>query len=187
MPDQPELSTFIAQILASLENAPHVINVLEFGELDDGSPYYAMPYLPNSLTDLLGKDVYDARAIEELPESDRPRSLPLAQSLTIVDQLLQGLSAAHDQGLVHRDIKPSNIMLTDTGEVRLVDYGIGKAPDGVHSTVSQLGMGSRNYMAPEQRETAKHVDASADVYAVGMVVAQQLPAQFIDCCLGVVR
>jgi hypothetical protein len=61
----------------------------------------AMPYLPNSLTDLLGKDVYDARAIEELPESDRPRSLPLAQSLTIVDQLLQGLSAAHDQGLVH--------------------------------------------------------------------------------------
>jgi eukaryotic-like serine/threonine-protein kinase len=60
-------------------------------------------------------------------------------------------------------------MLTDTGEVRLVDFGIAKAPDGVHSTVSQLGMGSRNDMASEQRESAKHVGTSADVYAVGMV------------------
>ena len=163
-----------AQVLGSLEHNPYVINVLEFGELDDGSPYYVMPFLPNSLTDRLGKDIYDAAAIEELPEAERPRALSQEAALKWLDQLLQGLAAAHDKHLVHRDIKPSNIMLTDSGEARLVDFGIAKAPDGPHSTVSQLGMGSRNYMAPEQRESAKHVDARADIYAVGVVAYRML-------------
>ena len=163
-----------AQVLGSLEHNPYVINVLDFGELDDGSPYYVMPFLPNSLTDRLGKDIYDAAAIEELPEAERPRALSQEAALKWLDQLLQGLAAAHDKHLVHRDIKPSNIMLTDSGEARLVDFGIAKAPDGPHSTVSQLGMGSRNYMAPEQRESAKHVDARADIYAVGVVAYRML-------------
>jgi formylglycine-generating enzyme required for sulfatase activity/serine/threonine protein kinase len=156
-----------ARILSSLDANPYVISVLDFGELDDGNPYYVMPYLSHNLSSLIGKDVFDAAAVAELPEPDRPRNLPLDKCLTIVEQLISGLAAAHAKGLVHRDIKPANIMFTESGEMRLVDFGIAKMPDSQHSTVSQLGMGSQNYMAPEQRESAKHVDARADVFAVG--------------------
>ena len=163
-----------AKILAQLESNANIVSVYEFGELDDGSPYYTMAYLPRSLTELLGKDVYDAAAVAELPENERPRALPLNDALSYLTQLLSGLSAAHAQGLVHRDIKPSNVMLGDDNQIRLVDFGIAKAPDGQHSTVSQLGMGSRNYMAPEQRESAKHVDARADVFAVGTLAYRMI-------------
>jgi serine/threonine protein kinase len=61
-----------------------------------------MPYLPHSLADLLGKDIYDAAAIAELDEADRPRALPLNVALRYIEQLLIGLAAAHERGLVHR-------------------------------------------------------------------------------------
>ncbi|MDZ7792050.1 MAG: SUMF1/EgtB/PvdO family nonheme iron enzyme [Xanthomonadales bacterium] len=163
-----------AKILASLEDEPNVVGVLDYGELDDGAPYYVMPYLPRSLSDELGKDVFDVNALEELPEDQRPRALPLEHSLAVLDQLLTGLAAAHAKGLIHRDIKPSNLMFSESGQIRIVDFGIAKAPDGQHSTVSHLGLGSRNYMAPEQRESAKHVDARVDVYSAGVVAYRML-------------
>lgn len=174
-----------AKILASLEHEPHVVGIIAFGELDDGAPWYAMPYLPSSLAQRLGRDVFDGRSVQELPTAERPRALPFAEGLPLLGEVLAGLAAAHGAGLVHRDIKPSNVLLTERGSVRLADFGIAKAPDAAHSTVSQFGIGSRNYMAPEQRESAKHVDARADVYAVGVLayrmVAGRLPqGRFAD-------
>jgi formylglycine-generating enzyme required for sulfatase activity/serine/threonine protein kinase len=162
-----------ARILADLEANPHIISVYEFSQLDDGSPFYVMPFLPVSLADRLGKDIYDAATIAELPEADRPKSLPLNDVLRYFEQLLIGLSAAHERGLIHRDIKPANVMLTDDDQVRLVDFGIAKAPDSQHS-VSQVGMGSQKYMAPEQRESAKHVDTRADVYSAGVLAYRMI-------------
>lgn len=156
-----------ARILGSLEDNPFVINILEFGELGDGSPYYIMPYMAHSLTEKLGKDVFDINAVSELADEHKPKAMPFDEALAVFAQVLTGIAGAHEKGLVHRDIKPSNVMLTAGGDVRIVDFGIAKAPDSGHSTVSQLGMGSRNYMAPEQRESAKHVDARADVYSLG--------------------
>jgi len=109
-----------------------------------------------------------------LAENMRPRALPLERSLEVLEQILTGLAAAHGKGLIHRDIKPSNLMFSESGQIRIVDFGIAKAPDGQHSTVSHLGLGSRNYMAPEQRESAKHVDARADVYSLGVVAYRML-------------
>ncbi|WP_376696529.1 SUMF1/EgtB/PvdO family nonheme iron enzyme [Wenzhouxiangella sp. EGI_FJ10305] len=163
-----------AKILASLEDEINIVTVHEYGELDDGSPYYVMPYLPNALADELGKDVFDVNALEELPDDQRPRALSLERSLEILEQILTGLAAAHGKGLIHRDIKPSNLMFSESGQIRIVDFGIAKAPDGQHSTVSHLGLGSRNYMAPEQRESAKHVDARADVYSLGVLAYRML-------------
>ncbi len=158
-----------AHILAQLDSAVHVVSVLDFGESDDGSPFYVMPFLSKSLSDLLGKDVFDTHAISELNDSEHPKALPFDHALYYFEQILEGMAAAHKKGLVHRDIKPGNIMLTDDNQVKVVDFGIAKAPDGGHSTVSHLGMGSRNYMAPEQRESAKHVDTRADVYSLGVL------------------
>ena len=162
-----------AKILADLDTNPHVVSVYEFGELEDGSPYYVMPFLPLSLADKLGKDIYDANALAELSESDRPKNIALNDAIRYIEQLLIGLSAAHERGLIHRDIKPSNVMLTQAGEIQLVDFGIAKTPDSQHS-VSQVGMGSAKYMAPEQRESAKHVDARADVYSVGVLAYRMI-------------
>jgi len=158
-----------AKILASLEHEDSVINIIEFGELSSGEPWYSMPYLPHALSELCGKDVFDKRAIEDLNENERPKALQLNQALNYIEQILTGIAAAHKKSLVHRDLKPANILLTDQGKVRIADFGIAKAPDGQQSTVSHLGMGSRNYMAPEQRESAKHVDARADIYSLGVL------------------
>ncbi len=158
-----------AQILAKLDDAPHIVSVLEYGTTDEGAPYYVMPYLKQSLADLLGKDVFETRAVEELNDNERPKALSYEVAAHYFSQILDGMAAAHEQGLVHRDIKPGNIMLSEKGQIKIVDFGIAKAPDGGHSTVSNLGMGSRNYMAPEQRESAKHVDTRADVYSLGVL------------------
>ena len=80
-----------AKILASLEHEPYIINVIELGHLEDGSPWYAMPYLPKSLKDLLGQDVFDSRAQEELPVSERPRALAPEQTWPLLQQILQGI------------------------------------------------------------------------------------------------
>jgi serine/threonine-protein kinase len=163
-----------AKILAGLEEATHVVGVLEFGELEDGAPWYAMPYVPDNLSNHLGSDIFDKRAIAELDEAKRPKALPLDQALNWLHQIIDGLASAHENQLVHRDIKPANILLTNKGIVRIADFGIAKMPDGQQSTVSHLGMGSRNYMAPEQRESAKHVDARADVYSLGRLAYRMI-------------
>ncbi|OUS13116.1 hypothetical protein A9Q89_03725 [Gammaproteobacteria bacterium 53_120_T64] len=96
------------------------------------------------------------------------------RALDLLEQTLNGMAPAHKARLIHRDIKPANILLTERGEIRIADFGIAKAPDGQHSAVSQLGIGSRNYMAPEQRESTKHVDARADVYSLAVLTYQML-------------
>ena len=163
-----------ARILARLHDNPYIVSALEFGETENGSPWYAMDYVPDDLQQHLGKDVFDRAALDELDQSAHPRALPLEQCLTLLHQVLQGMKAAHAHGLVHRDIKPSNILLSDAGAVRIADFGIAKAPDGSQTTVSQLGMGSRNYMAPEQRESARHVDGRADIYSIGVLAYRML-------------
>jgi formylglycine-generating enzyme required for sulfatase activity/serine/threonine protein kinase len=163
-----------ARILADLEDSPHVVSVLTFGTLADGTPWYAMPFLSRSLRDEIGEDVFDVAAFRELEAGRRPRAVPPERAFVWLEQLLQGLASAHARGLVHRDVKPSNVLLTADEQVRLADFGIAKAPDGQHSTLTNLAMGARNYMAPEQRESAKHVDARADVYSTAVIAYRML-------------
>ena len=162
-----------ARILARLHDNPYIVSALEFGETENGSPWYAMDYVPDNLQQRLGKDVFDRAGLDELDQSTHPRALPLEQCLTLLHQVLQGMKAAHAHGLVHRDIKPSNILLSDAGEVRIADFGIAKEPD-TQISVSRVAMGSRNYMAPEQRESAKHVDRRADIYSIGVLAYRML-------------
>ncbi|MFT6269491.1 MAG: serine/threonine protein kinase [Alphaproteobacteria bacterium] len=162
-----------ARTLRQLNRNAHIVDVFEFDELEDGTPYYVMPYLPHSLKDELGSDATDAALIAELDAEDRPKRLPIAKALVYLEQCLIALKAVHKAGLVHRDIKPANLLLDEHGEVKLCDFGIAKVPDSDNSQ-SGIGMGSRNYMAPEQRQSAKHVDASSDMYSVGVLAYRML-------------
>jgi len=128
-----------ARILGRLADSPYIVNVYEFGETEEGSPYYVMPYVASHLGQLLGRDVFDRASLDELDQSAHPRALPLEQCLTLLHQVLQGMKTAHAHGLVHRDIKPSNILLSDAGEVRIADFGIAKAPDGPRPRCRGLG------------------------------------------------
>jgi hypothetical protein len=96
---------------------------------------------------------------------------PLAQSVRIVREMLAGLHAAHEQGLVHRDIKPANVWLeAPKGKVRLLDFGLAVRSDG-DQRVTQAGavMGTPAYMSPEQAH-GQAVDLRSDLFSVGVVL-----------------
>ena len=95
--------------------------------------------------------------------------LDLKEAQDIASQFLAGLEAIHKAGLVHRDIKPENIMLTRAGRVVVMDFGLARQEDSGAGTVS----GTPAYMAPEQAAGLK-VDARADVYAAGVVLAEMV-------------
>ena len=95
--------------------------------------------------------------------------LDLKEAQDIASQFLAGLEAIHRAGLVHRDVKPENIMITRAGRVVLMDFGLARQEDSDAATVS----GTPAYMAPEQAMGGK-VDARADVYSAGVVLAEMV-------------
>jgi hypothetical protein len=100
--------------------------------------------------------------------------LDLKEAQDIASQFLAGLEAIHQAGLVHRDVKPENIMITRAGRVVLMDFGLAKQEDSGAGTVS----GTPAYMAPEQAAGLK-VDARADVYSAGVVLAEMVSPEGI--------
>jgi serine/threonine-protein kinase len=149
----------------------HVVQVLDTGfDPKSGHPYLVMEYLT-------GRDL-QATLAELGP-------MPQELALRIVAQVCLGLIRAHGAGVVHRDIKPANVFLTrlDGGEVvaKLLDFGIAKmkmenfsAVDGMSLTRAGSLLGSPYYMSPEQAKGAKHIDARADVWSLGIVLYELL-------------
>ena len=109
---------------------------------------------------------------EALAERIRRSPLPRSEAVRISLAIADGLTAAHAAGVVHRDLKPENVLLAGDGRVVITDFGIARAREGEGDPLHTFGgaVGTPAYMAPEQVEPDKEVDARADIYAFGAVM-----------------
>lgn len=151
--------------------SPHVVTIMDVGQLASGSPYLVMEYLEGTSLDKLLSD---------------GKRLPLTQACDLALQALEGLSAAHAMGVIHRDIKPANLYITtgpDGNELlKIVDFGISKMVDpeagtGQQLTRTQTSIGSPLYMSPEQMRSARMVDTRADQWSLGVVLYRMATGQ----------
>jgi serine/threonine-protein kinase len=101
--------------------------------------------------------------------------LPLGETVTIFEQILQALELANLEEIVHRDIKPSNIMVTDDSRVKVMDFGIAKLPSLSMTTVGTI-LGTPHYMSPEQI-SGQMVDIRSDLFSVGAVLYEVLTGE----------
>ncbi|GAA3663292.1 Stk1 family PASTA domain-containing Ser/Thr kinase [Microbacterium marinilacus] len=101
--------------------------------------------------------------------------VPPADAVRYVDGILEALEYSHRAGVVHRDIKPGNVMVTDAGQVKVMDFGIARAVSDTSSTVAETTtiLGTAAYFSPEQAK-GEPVDARADVYSTGIVLYELL-------------
>lgn len=150
-------SRFIQEARAAARLAdPHVVNVFDQGQ-DGELAYLVMEYLPGiTLRELLREQ----------------KRLTIPQTITIMDAILAGLSAAHRAGIVHRDVKPENVLLAEDGRIKIGDFGLARATTANTATGQQL-LGTIAYLAPElvTRGTA---DARSDIYALGIMLYEML-------------
>jgi serine/threonine-protein kinase len=108
------------------------------------------------------------------PLIDNAAPMAVERAATIASQILIGLSAAHQAGVVHRDLKPANVLIENTGRVVLTDFGIARAAEGKENTFNTVGMiGTPAYMSPEQIR-GEATDGRADIYALGLILYEML-------------
>ncbi|NOU34400.1 MAG: serine/threonine protein kinase, partial [Polyangiaceae bacterium] len=150
--------------LANKVGHPGVVSVLDDGVAEDGAPYFVM--------ELLEGESLRARAIDREDGPGRSGRIPPRELLLIVDKVLDILATAHEAGVVHRDLKPDNIFLTDTGEVKVVDFGVARTLDlADEKTRAGLVMGTPEYMPPEQaRGRSELIDGRSDLWAMGALL-----------------
>jgi serine/threonine-protein kinase len=108
--------------------------------------------------------------------SQRLGPLPLDRAAQMCSQVLDALAHAHRAGIVHRDLKPANLMLTESGQTKVMDFGLARMAGTEHLTNDGFMVGTPAYMAPEQ-VMGGEIDGRADVYAMGVVLFRLLTAQ----------
>ena len=155
-------------------NHPTIATVYDDGETPDGQPYIVMELING----------------RPLNEKLREGSLPFPEAVRIVSAIAAALGEAHHQGVVHRDVKPSNVVITERGQVKVLDFGLVKqiteqtslAGDPNQKTLpstrtqSNVIVGTPLYLSPEQA-TGRPIDGRSDLFALGVLLYECITGQ----------
>ena len=144
-------------VLARQVTHRNVVRIYDLGEAD-GLKFITMEYVE-------GKD------LRSMLREQGKFAVPEAVSIT--EQILAGLQAAHAEGVIHRDLKPGNIMRDPQGRIVVMDFGLARTQGGDGMTQTGMMVGTMEYMSPEQAQ-AQPVDVRSDLYTVGLIVYELL-------------
>jgi len=145
-----------AKAASALEHN-HICNIHEIDETDDGQLYIVMAY-------------YNGETLKKKIEED---SLDIDEAINITIQIAEGLSKAHEKGIIHRDIKPANIFVTKDGVVKILDFGLAKVAGQSQITKTSSTVGTVAYMSPEQAR-GEMVDQRSDIWSLGVVLYEMI-------------
>ena len=138
-------------------NHPNIVTIYDVGKAGDIA-YIAMEFIEGEeLRTLLGEG----------------RPLPVEKAVSIAAQVAEGLSYAHQHGVVHRDIKPANIMVGPSGPAKITDFGIARMRSSGDLTQTGMMLGSPKYMSPEQ-VIGKRADHRSDIFSLGIILYEML-------------
>jgi response regulator RpfG family c-di-GMP phosphodiesterase/tRNA A-37 threonylcarbamoyl transferase component Bud32 len=162
------LERFYAEmrVLADLHH-PNIVMAYDAGRLPGPNPN--MPVLHYLVMELVSGGDIEQYVVDQGP-------LPIAQACDWIRQAAAGLQEAHDHHLIHRDVKPSNLLLTDQGQVKLVDFGLARQFCS-NLTDPRALLGSLEFMAPEQSFDPSRISTQADIYSLGATLFWVLTGQ----------
>ncbi|MFN0159255.1 MAG: protein kinase domain-containing protein [Bacteroidota bacterium] len=144
-------------------NHPNILGIFEIDESSSGL-FFAMELIE-------GKTLKS-----HIASLKSATGIPLDQSIAWTKQIASGLKAAHEKSIIHRDIKPENIMLTNDGNLKIMDFGIAKLKGSSGMTRTGTSMGTLAYMSPEQAQGIA-ADQRADIWALGVVFYEMLTGE----------
>ncbi|MGP1310200.1 MAG: serine/threonine protein kinase, partial [Phycisphaerales bacterium] len=164
------------QLLAALDH-PNIARLLDAGATEDGRPYFVMEHIKG-------------RPLDRYCDENR---LSIRQRLELFKQICSAVQFAHQNLVVHRDIKPGNILVTDSGQPKLVDFGIAKllnpnlSPVEYEPTAAYVRLMTPEYASPEQVR-GDQISTSSDIYSLGVVLFElltgkrpyRLPSRVLD-------
>jgi serine/threonine-protein kinase len=160
-PDQPSVQRFIseAKTLAKMSHQ-NIVNIYDAGT-DQNIHYMVMDYV-------------DGISMDRLIKNGKP--MPVVDVLNIMFQICLGLAYAHEKGIIHRDIKPSNLLVNNSGEIKISDFGTARRIES-ETALTQTGelIGTVFYFSPEQAQN-KVITPKSDIYSLGIVLYELLTA-----------
>lgn len=150
-----------AQAMAGLRH-PNICEVYEIGQTSEGLHFFSMEHIDGG----------------DLHTHFKGGKLTVDHVFSWIAQICEALDYAHAQGIVHRDIKPANVLVTSEGEIKLIDFGLVKPNDPAkllqRLTLTNMAIGTPDFVAPEARIPGVDADHRADLYAVGVMIYQML-------------
>jgi eukaryotic-like serine/threonine-protein kinase len=140
---------------------PNIVSIYDRGETEDGTYYIVMEYVAGG--------ILSERILRVGP-------FPTHTAAAVAIQVAEALKEAHRRGIVHRDVKPQNILVTESGDVKVADFGIARAASSATLTRTGIVLGSVHYMSPEQA-LGLPVDPRSDLYSLGAVLYEMLTGE----------
>jgi serine/threonine protein kinase/Flp pilus assembly protein TadD len=158
VPDARERFMREARATAALSH-PHICVIHEINE-EEAEPFIVMEFLDG----------------QSLRQRIAGKPMGLSQALEITIQAAEGLHEAHHKGIIHRDVKPGNIMITEAGQVKIMDFGLAKVLGRSLLTKEATTMGTAAYMSPEQVR-GESLDQRTDIWSLGVVLYEMLTCE----------